>query len=138
MAAAVGSMYEEKLSPVKSDPKEENLKDVKDATYNHPEVAVGEGKDDAVLDEIAAKVSEMDVNEGDPNHKKCMDTVKSQHFQCSTLINRRRIMFEEYTSMRYERDYYEELNEALFRCLELNERAIILESDAEGESAETA
>ena len=38
---------------------------------------VGEGKDDAV-DEIAAKVSEMDVNEGDPNHQKCMDTaVKS-------------------------------------------------------------
>jgi hypothetical protein len=38
-------------------------------------VAVGEGKNNAVLDEIAAKVSEMDVNEGDPNRQKCMDTV---------------------------------------------------------------
>ena len=43
------------MSPIKSDPKEENLKDaVKDATYNHPD-GVGEGKDaddmthDAVL-----------------------------------------------------------------------------------------
>ena len=38
------------------------------------------------------------------------------------------LVFEEYTAMQYERDYYEELNEALFRCLELNEGATILES----------
>merc|ERR1719206_762373 len=83
---------------------------------------------DAVLDEIAAKVDALGFNETDPNHMKCMDTVKSQD-TINTLINQLRIMFEEYTNMQHERDYFEELNEALFRCLELSEGATVLESD---------
>jgi hypothetical protein len=95
-------LYGGKLSPIKSNPKEENLKDaVKNATYNHPDVADGEGKD-----------------ADDTSH----DAVLSFILQRGPIRTQ----------------YYEELTEALFRCLELNERAIILESDAKGESAEAA
>jgi len=142
--ATVGSMYEEKLSP-NNKPKicvEEIAKDTgidnkksgcDDPSYNRNKGEEGP-KDDAVLDEIAAKVNEMGFNDADSNHEKCMDTVRSQGETINTLINQLRIMFEEYTSINNEREYYEELNEALFRCLELNEGTAVLESEEEEES----
>ena len=87
MAAAVGSMYEEKLSPVKGgkDPKESGVLKKEEIlknndpvpTYNN-DISSKEKDGDAVLDEIAAKVDALGFNETDPNHMKCMDTVKSQ------------------------------------------------------------
>jgi len=153
--ATVGSMYEEKLSPNKPPPKivvskcEEKLSPkgqgktevtAKDSGIFENEKSqddgeeIMQGQSDAVLDEIAAKVSAMDFNEvevGEGNHEKCMDTVRHQGETINTLINQLRIMFEEYTSMNNEREYYEELNEALFRCLELNEGTALVDSDAE-------
>jgi len=135
------SVCEEKLSPNKSPQatrthevleKEKSItKD--DATYND-----GGRTADGVLDEIAAKVHNMGMTDGDEdddvgvtNHEKCMETVRSQGETINTLINQLRVMFEEYTSMNNEREYYEELNEALFRCLELNDGTVAVESDTD-------
>merc|ERR1712147_114590 len=135
------SVCEEKLSPNKSPQatrthevleKEKSItKD--DATYND-----GGRTADGVLDEIAAKVHNMGMTDGDEdddvggtNHEKCMETVRSQGETINTLINQLRVMFEEYTSMNNESEYYEELNEALFRCLELNDGTVAVESDTD-------
>jgi len=150
------SMYEEKLSPKQEPPKLEGTKenDLHNENLNDATIDGGEeSKTDAVLDEIAAKVNGLDFRSDEDNqnghelckncaikgqgvaddnvHDKCMDTVRSQGETINTLINQLRVMFEEYTSMNNEREYYEELNEALIRCLELNEGAICISDEEE-------
>jgi len=141
-------MYEEKLSPNnkhRPNAREKEISTDSGISINHDaEIKVDSDdvtsrndkglKDDAVLDEVAAKVNEMGLSDADNSHEKCMDTVKSQEETINTLINQLRIMFEEYTSINNEREYYEELNEALFRCLELKEGAAVVDSDSESES----
>jgi len=138
-------MYEEKLSP-KQQPISENRKEnelqnekLNDITNNNT-VEGEESKTDAVLDEIAAKVNALDLESDKDDHntdecKKCMITVKGQRETINTLINWLRVMFEEYKSMNNEREYYEELNEALFRCLELNEGTNCFTDDSEDDDA---
>lgn len=93
-------------------------------------------KTDAMLDEIAAKVDALDFNkteeeedDEDNFHSKCVETVKKQGETINTLVQQLRIMFDEYQSIDQEREYYEELNDALIRCLELTEGRIEFESD---------
>jgi len=132
-------MYEEKLSPTKpaetdeftQDDAFENGKPAFDGDATHPAKPTDEEDDaDAVRDEIEAKISGLNLNDGNNDHEKCMDTVRSQGETINTLIHQLRIMFDEFTSINNEREYYEELNEALFRCLELrDENPLLSERD---------
>jgi len=102
-------------------------------------------KSDAVLDEIAAKVGALDFsdeNEGDLEnpeaHSKYMETIKKQGETINTLVRQLRIMFDEYQEVNQEREYYEDLNDALIRCLELSEGRVTLESGEETEEENVA
>lgn len=102
-------------------------------------------KSDDVLDEIAAKVGALDFNdenEGDLEnpeaHSKYMETIKKQGETINTLVRQLRIMFDEYQEVNQEREYYEDLNDALIRCLELSEGRVTLESDEDTEEENVA
>lgn len=99
-------------------------------------------KSDAMLDEIAAKVESLDFSkiqedeDKEDFHTKCMDTVKKQGETINTLVQQLRIMFDEYQAIDQEREYYEDLNDALIRCLEITEGKIQFESEEETETEE--
>ena len=137
--ASVESMYEEKLSPkLDSNYNKEKVADNEKVINDIRVDGEGEeeGKTDAVLDEIAAKVHALDFRKDDEEentHVKCMDTVRKQGETINTLVNQLRIMFEQYTEMNSEREYYEELNEALLRCLEITEGRLQIQEDSEDE-----
>ena len=97
-----------------------------------------EVKSDAVLDEIAAKVNALDFNKSEEgDHSQCLASMKKQSETINTLVHQLRLMFDEYQEISQERDYYEELNNALLRCLEITEGRLQLdaeESDKEEEN----
>lgn len=99
-------------------------------------------KSDAMLDEIAAKVEALDFSkiqedeDGGDFHAKCMETVKKQGETINTLVQQLRIMFDEYQAIDQEREYYEDLNDALIRCLELTEGKIQFDSEESDKETE--
>ena len=122
------AVSEEKvLSDLENSFSKEKVNDVEDEPTTSDDV-----KTDAMLDEIAAKVDSLDFNKvendddddsGDVDelHAKCMETVKKQGETINTLVQQLRVMFDEYQAVDQEREYYEELNDALIRCLEISE-----------------
>jgi len=150
--ADVGSVYEEKLSPTKPNrldelPQDNEFKkDKSSVPYPAQTVEEIEGKEVPVPDEIKASAEvetsadveataeglEFSVESG-IDHEKCMDTVRAQGETINTLIYQLRIMFDEYSFTKNETEYYEQLNEALFRCLEFKDKATLLETVEEAE-----
>ena len=137
------AVSEEKvLSDLENSFSKEKVNDVEDEPTTSDDV-----KTDAMLDEIAAKVDSLDFNKvendddddsGDVDelHAKCMETVKKQGETINTLVQQLRVMFDEYQAVDQEREYYEELNDALIRCLEISEGKINFESESEREVVE--
>ena len=78
---------------------------------------------DTMLDEIAAKVDLLNLEKKDVSvsSNREHETIQKQNELISTLTCQLKIIFEEYQAACKERDYYEELNETLIRCLEVKE-----------------
>jgi len=131
--------YDEKLSPTLERCYNIKEKDVENENVNNS----GEGNDlgtSTVPDEIAAKVRTLDIRKDEHdennNHVECMETVRKQGETINTLVNQLCIMFQEYEEMNSEREYYEELNEALLRCLEITEGKLEIQDDSDEEEEE--
>jgi len=122
---AVESMqHDEKLSPTLKRCYNMTDKETENEKHSASVRSDGEGEENktTVPDEIAAKVNELTLSKDDDNnHVECMDTVRKQGETINTLVNQLCVMFQEYEEMNSEREYYEELNEALLRCLEITE-----------------
>jgi len=98
-------------------------------------------KSDAVLDEIAAKVNALNFKKSDDEDKdftqepeteantmkRQSDIIKKQAETINTLIQQLRVMFDEYNAACHEKDYYEDLSEALLRYIEICEGKVIIE-----------
>ena len=88
-----------------------------------------------VLDEIAAKVDSLNIIEGEQcenNHDiqaKYITTIKKQGETINTLVQQLRIIIDEYKEVNEERKYYEDLNDALMRCLEMSEGRLKVEGE---------
>ena len=88
-----------------------------------------------VLDEIAAKVDSLNIIEGEQcenNHDiqaKYIMTIKKQGETINTLVQQLRIIIDEYKEVNEERKYYEDLNDALMRCLEMSEGRLKVEGE---------
>ena len=95
-------------------------------------------KSDAVLDEIAAKVDALNFKKSDEDEegdlestaepedeattiKRQSEIVRKQAETINTLIQQLRIMFDEYNTACQEKEYYEDLSEALIRYIENRE-----------------
>lgn len=140
----IGSMCEEKLSPIKpttndelreNGSAEEDRKLIFEADDKYNDSPKEATTNDDVLDEIESKINKLNLIDGYNKHGKCMDTVRSQGETINTLIHQLRLMFDEYTFVNNEREYYEELNEALFRCLELRIGNTLFDEDMVGENS---
>ena len=129
--ASVASMYEEKLSPKLEDP----YKRSEDCFES--EKLLNKSDADAVLDEMAAKANTSNFDalpeDSDDVHLNCESTLEDQRDTVEILINQLRYMSEEYEEAYQEREYYEELNEALLLCLELKEGKIEVEDSDDEE-----
>lgn len=87
------------------------------------ESLISNAETDTILDEIAAKVDliNLEKKDGLEHNNREHETIQKQNELISTLTCQLKIIFEEYQSASKERDYYEELNETLIRCLEVKE-----------------
>ena len=138
----MASITEEKLSP-----------DV-DRTFTKEKLSMSpeSGKDnieiksDTVLDEIAAKVDALDFHkksDGEDDDEffiteteteiqtinRQSEIIKKQAETINTLIQQLRVMFDEYNAACQEKEYYEDLSEALFRYIEICEGNIVIEEE---------
>jgi len=91
-------------------------------------------KSDAMLDEIAAKTDSLDFSRLQPDedgdfHKTTLETVKNQKETINTLVQQLRLMFDNYRVVEEEKCYYENLSEALIKCLALEEGKLEVESE---------
>lgn len=109
-------------------------------------------KSDAVLDEIAAKVNALNFKTGDQEEdstsaetedegttiKRQSEIVKKQSETINTLIQQLRIMFDEYNTACQEKEYYEDLSEALIRYIEIYDGSVEIaeENQEDGEDEE--
>jgi len=111
-------------------------------------------KSDAVLDEIAAKVdalnfqknsedgdSSLELASTDPEDetatiKRQSEIIKKQAETINTLIQQLRIMFDEYNTACQEKEYYEDLSEALIRYIEIYDGSVEIAGDQEEEEEE--
>lgn len=104
-----------------------------------------EVKSDGVLDELAARVDALNYNEEDdfithteePSStiKRQSDVIKKQAETINTLIQQLRVMFDEYTAESQEKEYYEDLSEALLGYIKVCYGKVII-GDEETESQE--
>jgi len=149
----MASMIEEKVSP--------NLENtfVKEklstsSSSNNMEEDDTTVKSDAVLDEIAAKVdalnfqknsedgdSSLEIASTDPEDesatiKRQSEIIKKQAETINTLIQQLRIMFDEYNTACQEKEYYEDLSEALIRYIEIYDGSVEIAGDQEEEEGE--
>lgn len=149
----MASMIEEKVSP--------NLENtfVKEklstsSSSNNMEEDDTTVKSDAVLDEIAAKVdalnfqknsededSSQELASTDPEDesatiKRQSEIIKKQAETINTLIQQLRIMFDEYNTACQEKEYYEDLSEALIRYIEIYDGSVEIAGDQEEEQGE--
>lgn len=121
---------------------------VKEKISTSTQSAIDDGDDiksDAVLDEIAAKVDALNFKRSDENDKDFIeepeteantmkrqsDIIKKQAETINTLIQQLRVMFDEYNAACHEKDYYEDLSEALLRYIEICEGKVIMEEGSD-------
>lgn len=144
----MASMIEEKVSPnLESTFVKEKLST--SSSSNNMEEDDTEVKSDAVLDEIAAKVdalnfqknsedgdSSLELASTDPEDeaatiKRQSEIIKKQAETINTLIQQLRIMFDEYNTACQEKEYYEDLSEALIRYIEIYDGSVEVAGDQE-------
>ena len=125
----MAAIAEEKvLSDVEVISNEKKLLHTKDDDVDEPTC-------NEVLDEIAAKVDSLNVIEGEQceNNQdiqaKYITTIKKQGETINTLVQQLRIIIDEYKEVNEERKYYEDLNDALMRCLEMSEGRLKVEGE---------
>ena len=123
----MAAIAEEKvLSDVEVISNEKKLLHTKDDNVEEPTC-------NEVLDEIAAKVDSLNIIEGEQceNNQdiqtKYITTIKKQGETINTLVQQLRIIIDEYKEVNEERKYYEDLNDALMRCLEMSEGRLKVE-----------
>lgn len=135
----MAAVTEERIS---SDAETPSFVKEKYPTSTQSEIDAGDDiKSDAVLDEIAAKVDALNFKKSDENDedlteepetetntmKRQSDIIKKQAETINTLIQQLRVMFDEYNAACHEKDYYEDLSEALLRYIEICEGKVIME-----------
>ena len=145
----MASMVEEKVS---SDVESSFVKE-KLSTSSSSIVEDDVVKSDAVLDEIAAKVGALDFKKSDGEEedsvevatepedetatiKRQSEIIKKQAETINTLIQQLRIMFDEYNTACQEKEYYEDLSEALIRYIEIYDGSVEIAGDQEEEEEE--